>query len=558
MARIPTFDPLTSEARSPLIAGLTEACSKLSSILDLHTDEAYDMPLSPIYVSKDDKYRLWQAPLGNKLWLEVPTPVIRKNGIVITPQTDGFTIDYFGGSIAFDNNKQLDEFDVVTADFTYIVDSSNTIEQIISDIEAVGLNANKFRGYYSDVTSAVSSIANPVGGDYFLVGGEENNIYIWNSTDSAWKPVYKETDLSNYYDKSETDSLLNQKEPNIIAHGGTPNDDDYYYGGRKTWVNVNDKVKGTTLDNLDTSSDDKVTNEDNVLSAVGKLQGQIDNFVHDIFGDANPTVNTVGKIGQDYTNTSTGDKFHLIEIAENGDYIWESYSNSTEMNNVKSQLNSAIEDISDLQDGKADKVSPAVAGHLVILDSSGNILDSGKGVDDVGKLPTLHEVTLFVSGWVGTEAPYTQTVTIIGVIANEGKQIIRVSPNPVESDITDAMDCSVYCTAQGNNSLTFTAFDDKPTNDIVFNVEVQDLIEEKEIGTYTVKIVAIPPQAGNSLTYTANKGGFHTIIANPKTGYVFSKFVVNGVEVNPDIGTTDRCTITINSDMYVEVFYEEV
>lgn len=475
MARIPMYDPLTSEARSPLIAGLTEACSKLSSVLELKTKQAYDMPLSPIYVSEDDKYRIYQAPLGNKLWLEVPSPVIRKNGIVITPQTDEFTIDYFGGSIAFDNNKQLEETDSVTADFTYIVDTSDTIKNIVESIDAVGLNANKFRGYYNDVTSAISSVANPVGGDYFIVGGSDNNIYIWNSTDMAWKPVFKETDLSDYYTISETDNFLNDKEDKIVSHGTTASDDDYYYGGRKTWVNVNDKVKNSTLDGLDTSNNSQVTDQDNVLSAVGKLQGQIDGFAHDLFGTGDPTINTVGKIGQDYTNTSTGDKFHLIEIDSNGDYIWESYSNSTEMNNVKSQLNTAITNISNLQNEKVDKVSPATAGHLVILNADGSIVDSGKGVEDVGKLPTVHEVTLTVSGWNNSSAPYTQTIQLSRVIANESKQIIRVSPNPVESNINVAIDCGVYCTGQGNGTLTFTAFNDKPTEDVAFNIEIQDL-----------------------------------------------------------------------------------
>lgn len=423
MAKIPMYDPLTSEARSPLIAGLTEACNKLSSILELGTEEAYDMPLSNIYITDSNKYSLYQAPLGNKLWLEVPAPIIRKNGIVITPETDEFTIDYFGGSIKFDNNKQLEETDIITADFTYITDTSGTLENIVEKLEEIGLNANKFRGYYNDVTSAISSVKNPVGGDYFIVGGTENNIYIWNSTTKKWEPVYKQTDFSNYYNKSETNTLLANKEDTITPHGTNLVSDDYYYGGRKTWQSINDKVKGVLLTGVDTSNKDKVTGTDTVLSAVGKLQGQINDYVHDLFGTGNPTTSTIGKIGQDYTNTSTGDKFHLIEIASNGDYIWESYSNSTEMNNVKAQLNSALTQITNLDNEKIDKVSPATAGHLAILDADGNIVDSGKGVGDVGKLPTIQSVTLPTNGWISGDLVPKYTTSIVSQDAYIGGKV---------------------------------------------------------------------------------------------------------------------------------------
>lgn len=84
-------------------------------------------------------------------------------------------------------------------------------------------------------------------------------------------------------------------------------------------------------------------------------------------------------------------------------------------------------------------------------------------------------VTLTANGWTGNSKPYTQTVSVPGVIANEDKQNIFSSPNPVESNIDVTMDCSIYCTAQGNNTLTFTAFDDKPTETVIFNVIIQNL-----------------------------------------------------------------------------------
>lgn len=84
-------------------------------------------------------------------------------------------------------------------------------------------------------------------------------------------------------------------------------------------------------------------------------------------------------------------------------------------------------------------------------------------------------VTLTVNGWNGSSKPYTQTVSVNGVIANESKQNIFSSPATVESNINVAMDCGVYCTSQGSGTLTFTAFNDKPTETVTFNIIIQNL-----------------------------------------------------------------------------------
>lgn len=96
--------------------------------------------------------------------------------------------------------------------------------------------------------------------------------------------------------------------------------------------------------------------------------------------------------------------------------------------------------------------------------------------NNIGSLSSRNEtVTLTVNGWNGNSTPYTQTISVTGVIANESKQNIFSSPAPVESNINVAMDCGIYCTAQGSGTLTFTAFDDKPTETVAFNIIIQNL-----------------------------------------------------------------------------------
>lgn len=83
----------------------------------------------------------------------------------------------------------------------------------------------------------------------------------------------------------------------------------------------------------------------------------------------------------------------------------------------------------------------------------------------VNALPTSVKVTLTVSGWVqGTDGKYTQSVQVTSM--NATKSVI-VQPE-AESDSAYSA-AEVRCTAQGANTLTFTAVS-KPTADIIVSV----------------------------------------------------------------------------------------
>lgn len=322
MAKIPTFDPLTTEARSPLIAGITEALNKISAILEMKTSTLSDSPLTEVYISADDRYRIYQAPIGSKIWLMSPQPVIKKNGEVITESTDNFSIDYLGGSIVFAEGYTLSESDSLTVSCTYIVEGSGFLDEIESSISSALESIDQYKGYYSSYNELSTSVTSGNPGDFAVVGGTENNFYLWNSTTGKWENVFKQTDLSNYYDKSDTDNLLGQKEPTIAKQGDTATGDDYYYGGRKTWVDILSKIRSTTLDGLSTETGGTISATDTILSGMGKLQKQITDSIPPILGTGSPSDSTSGVIGQEYINQSNGDKYHLVSISD-GKYNWQ-------------------------------------------------------------------------------------------------------------------------------------------------------------------------------------------------------------------------------------------
>lgn len=341
MSRSPMYDPGTMEARVQWLAGLTEICNKLSGVLNMDTATFDGLTLQEVFISEDDRCRIYQAPLGNKLWLQTPAPVIKKNGITITPETDGFEIDYLGGSIAFNEEYVLQPTDIVTASATYIVDKSLLLDDIKAQINDLVQKVGDYKGSFDTLEDLRSAYDEAESGDYAVVENE-STIYIYSGTEHAWVDVHKGVDLSNYLTETQIQELLNQKENSIVPKGNTASADTFYYGGRKTWVNLADKVLAVALTGLSTADSTPIEATDTFIEAFGKLQAQINSGTDSLSGLNEPTLDTAGKIGQDYTNLSNGDKYHLVSIEqEDGftDYNWAQYADKSY---VDQAINSAV------------------------------------------------------------------------------------------------------------------------------------------------------------------------------------------------------------------------
>lgn len=336
MSRTPMYDPLTSDARSSWLAGLTEACNKLCGVLDMKTATFENLDLPELYISENDRYRIYQAPLGNKLWLSNPAPVIKKNGSVIMPENDGFSIDYLGGSIAFEGTNRGTQFDVFTASATYIVDQSNKISEILGSIETISQEAGKNKGAFTNASDLNS--AYPVGtpGDFAIISSE-NAIYVWDDTAKEWVNANAKVDLTQYFTKEEVQDMVDAKQDKIIEKdipdGSSDSKQNYFYAGDKTWVDLLSKIRTCALSGLVTNDDSEVQEADSLLVAIGKLQAQISGFIHPIIGNSSPTISTEGVIGQDYINSSNGDKYRLVSISNSGTsgkiYTWTMYGKTT-------------------------------------------------------------------------------------------------------------------------------------------------------------------------------------------------------------------------------------
>jgi hypothetical protein len=76
-------------------------------------------------------------------------------------------------------------------------------------------------------------------------------------------------------------------------------------------------------------------------------------------------------------------------------------------------------------------------------------------------------VTLSHAGWSGSTAPYTQTIDVDIVTENN---LIICSPIPALENFNVVGECKVLATEQSFGKLTFTAYEDKPSVDLEFQL----------------------------------------------------------------------------------------
>ena len=90
--------------------------------------------------------------------------------------------------------------------------------------------------------------------------------------------------------------------------------------------------------------------------------------------------------------------------------------------------------------------------------------------------PRITTVTLSTSNWSGSSAPFTQTVTVNGILADTTQQAINIAPTATTANIEVVSTAGVYATAQGDNSITFSATNSKPTENVSFIIQFQKAI----------------------------------------------------------------------------------
>lgn len=118
-----------------------------------------------------------------------------------------------------------------------------------------------------------------------------------------------------------------------------------------------------------------------------------------------------------------------------------------------------------------DKQSKITASGLLKGDGAGGVTTATKGTDYAGTSETV-TATLLAASWTGSSAPYTYTLAVNGVTANSNQELLPALTITSEQ-LTVLQAANIQDGGQAVNSVTLTAFGDKPTIDLPIRVIVR-------------------------------------------------------------------------------------
>ena len=116
---------------------------------------------------------------------------------------------------------------------------------------------------------------------------------------------------------------------------------------------------------------------------------------------------------------------------------------------------------------------PTVPSTTNILkgDGEGGVSAAVKGTDYAGTSETV-TATLLAASWTGSSAPYTYTLAVTGVTATSNQELLPALTITKEQ-LTALQAANIQDGGQAVNSVTLTAFGDKPTIDLPIRVIVR-------------------------------------------------------------------------------------
>lgn len=95
---------------------------------------------------------------------------------------------------------------------------------------------------------------------------------------------------------------------------------------------------------------------------------------------------------------------------------------------------------------------PELTGTVLSAENANKL--GGKEASEYGSPALIRTAALTVEEWTGEAAPFTQTVTVEGILADVTKQAILPAPDTASIEAWGA--AGITCTAQAENALTFS------------------------------------------------------------------------------------------------------
>ena len=162
-----------------------------------------------------------------------------------------------------------------------------------------------------------------------------------------------------------------------------------------------------------------------------------------------------------YPVTKVAGKTGAVTLAK-GDVGLGNVDNTSDVNKPISNATQAA------LNGKQAKIT---ASGLLKGDGAGGVTTATKGTDYAGTSEMV-TATLLAASWTGSSAPYTYTLAVTGVTANSNQELLPALTITSEQ-LTALQAANIQDGGQAANSVTLTAFGDKPTINLPIRVIVR-------------------------------------------------------------------------------------
>ena len=123
-------------------------------------------------------------------------------------------------------------------------------------------------------------------------------------------------------------------------------------------------------------------------------------------------------------------------------------------------------------DGSAD-VTPGVTGTLGLANGGTGATTAAAARSNLGAASRASYTATITTNWTGSSAPYTQAVTVSGILTTDCPHIVPVYSSTLSTALEQKEAWSMVSKAETSaNTITFTCFEEKPMTAIPIQIEV--------------------------------------------------------------------------------------
>lgn len=113
------------------------------------------------------------------------------------------------------------------------------------------------------------------------------------------------------------------------------------------------------------------------------------------------------------------------------------------------------------------------SGAVPIANGGTGATSASAALSNLGAASRASYTTTITTDWTGSSAPYTQTVSVPGILATDCPHITPVYSSTLETALLETEAWSMVSKAETSaNTITFTCFEEKPTAAIPIQIEV--------------------------------------------------------------------------------------